>query len=321
MTTKRPNTLPKAKTCTRCGILKPLADFAVSSAKKDGRKAHCKACGTKLTRQWVEKNPEKKKALDRQWRLANPDKERERLKKYAKENKAALQAYHKAYYAAHKEEASEKSKARYFANPEKYRERAKAYYRANPDKWQKAAMKYRAANKEKLRKLSLEWARANPEKRKEISLRWYKANRPKRRAYVNKRLANDPIFKMHASLSARFRLFLGGVSKSESVRDLIGCDYEYLWQHLERSFQPGMTRANYGKVWHVDHFKPCAEFDPRIKSHRQACWHFSNLQPLPVLENISKGDKWSRKQEVEFMRRYKMAVADYAQNLAESGGK
>jgi len=65
-----------------------------------------------------------------------------------------------------------------------------------------------------------------------------------------------------------------------------------LREHLEKQFKPGMTWENYGPVWHVDHRKPCAQFDFSIPSHRQECFHWTNLQPLFAGENIKKGDNY-----------------------------
>lgn len=298
--------------------MKSLVDFAVSSAKKDGRKAHCKECGRRLTKEWVKNNPEKKKAADKRWHIANFTKVQARLRKYAEENREKVLQRSREWYQQHRESQLLKWRTEYLANPEKFRERGRKAYATNPEKWKKRAKKWREANPEKAAAKWRDWRRANLERAREISLNWYKANRKKRRAYINKRLATDPIFKMHAALSRRFHHFLGRQKKSESVRDLIGCDYEYLWLHLELSFQPGMRRENYGKVWHVDHFKPCSEFDPRIKEHRLECWHFSNLQPMPPVENITKGKKWSMRQEADYHRRYEAGEAAYAEYLARS---
>lgn len=45
------------KTCSKCGILKPLEDFfARKSGSSDGRMSSCKACKTKAIYEWREKN-------------------------------------------------------------------------------------------------------------------------------------------------------------------------------------------------------------------------------------------------------------------------
>lgn len=72
---------------------------------------------------------------------------------------------------------------------------------------------------------------------------------------------------------------------------LIGCSIEDFWIYLESKFEPGMTRENYGKVWHIDHIMPCAIFDLTKPEHQKRCFHFSNLQPLFAEDNRRKSDK------------------------------
>jgi len=74
--------------------------------------------------------------------------------------------------------------------------------------------------------------------------------------------------------------------------DLVGASIESVRAHLEQQFKPGMTWANYGKIgWHIDHIKPCASFDLSDPNQQKACFHYSNLQPLWALDNLSKGAK------------------------------
>ncbi len=46
------------------------------------------------------------------------------------------------------------------------------------------------------------------------------------------------------------------------------------------------------KRWHIDHIKPCSSFDFSIKEEQYKCFHYTNLQPMWGLENMSKNDKW-----------------------------
>ena len=43
--------------------------------------------------------------------------------------------------------------------------------------------------------------------------------------------------------------------------ELVGCDINYLRNHLEKQFEPWMSWDNYGKWWHVDHIIPVTKFD------------------------------------------------------------
>jgi hypothetical protein len=49
--------------------------------------------------------------------------------------------------------------------------------------------------------------------------------------------------------------------KTSSSLDLLGCTVKECWKYLEQQFVPGMTKQNHGKVWHIDHIKPCCSFD------------------------------------------------------------
>ena len=52
-----------------------------------------------------------------------------------------------------------------------------------------------------------------------------------------------------------------------------------------------MTRENYGEVWEVDHIRPICSFDLSDPEQVKACFHHSNLQPLFIEENRSKGGR------------------------------
>lgn len=86
---------------------------------------------------------------------------------------------------------------------------------------------------------------------------------------------------------------LKGNPRASTTKKLLGCDWQTAVQHIERTFGPGMTWKNHGLVWHIDHIKPCAKFDLTDSEQQRACFHYTNLQALPVLENLKKGAKWT----------------------------
>lgn len=61
--------------------------------------------------------------------------------------------------------------------------------------------------------------------------------------------------------------------------------------HLEAQFAEGMSWDNYGE-WHVDHIKPCALFNLLLADEQEACFHYTNLQPLWGPDNCSKGARY-----------------------------
>ena len=138
----------------------------------------------------------------------------------------------------------------------------------------------------KNRKIKLEKRSAYHYKNK--NKKWYKESlaRNGRNLYHNNFNA-----KLKKILRTRLIHALNGKSKNESALKLLGCNTQELWQHLEKQFQPGMTRKNYG-LWHIDHVKPCASFDLSKPEEQKKCFHFSNLQPLWAEDNFKKGTKY-----------------------------
>jgi len=116
--------------------------------------------------------------------------------------------------------------------------------------------------------------------------------RAKRQARCRKLYRTEPHFKLSLRLRNRLNEVLRrqDTKKNKSVFALIGCTPEFLIQHLERQFKPGMTWANWSiDGWHIDHIKPCASFNFKDPAQQRKCFHYTNLQPLWALDNLSKG--------------------------------
>lgn len=79
--------------------------------------------------------------------------------------------------------------------------------------------------------------------------------------------------------------------KSGKSREIIGCDWQFLRNHIEAKFAPGMSWENYGyHGWHIDHIVPLCRFDLADPAHVKQAWHFTNLQPLWAADNYAKLD-------------------------------
>tara|TARA_R100000458_G_scaffold46375_1_gene44833 strand:- start:20 stop:682 length:663 start_codon:yes stop_codon:yes gene_type:complete len=209
-------------------------------------------------------------------------------------------ARNKAYYQENKEKISAYIKARYQANKEKFKLKAKAYYQENKEKINLRQKVYREANKEKISLQCKAYYQANKEK---INLRgkaWYQENKEKRNAvglaYQKNRLKTDPTYRLIRNMRSRMNHALRGKDKSKSTMQLRGCTIDEFWLHLEKQFQPGMTRENHGfgeGCWHVDHIKPCSSFDLSDPEQQKICFHYTNCQPLWQRDNLSKGAKFN----------------------------
>ena len=81
-----------------------------------------------------------------------------------------------------------------------------------------------------------------------------------------------------------------GQIKDKSTLGYLGCDLETLKLHLEKQFVDGMTWSNHGE-WHVDHIIPLAYNEPAMEEVKQRL-HYTNLQPLWAVDNMSKGNRY-----------------------------
>lgn len=107
-----------------------------------------------------------------------------------------------------------------------------------------------------------------------------------------KRCDSDPSFRLACNLRKRTRKSLKGISKSQSTIELLGCSIENLKIHLENQFSDGMSWDNYNyHGWHVDHIIPCSSFDLSDPAQQKKCFHWSNLQPMWCIQNLSKGNR------------------------------
>ena len=101
--------------------------------------------------------------------------------------------------------------------------------------------------------------------------------------------ASDPIYRMIEAMRSRLCNLVK--SRDETTKELIGCSPSQLRRHLESKFNRGMTWANYGAHWHVDHVLPCSSFDHSDPKQRAQCWHWTNLEPLEAKANLEKSNR------------------------------
>ena len=121
-------------------------------------------------------------------------------------------------------------------------------------------------------------------------IKWEKRTIYHRNWIKNKRIT-DPNAKLLFYTRSSMYKVLRGLEKSAPTLKLLDVpNIEFLWQHLIKQFQPGMTKENYG-LWHVDHIIPCSSFDFSDVEQQKKCFHYTNLQPLWASDNLSKGTK------------------------------
>jgi len=132
-----------------------------------------------------------------------------------------------------------------------------------------------------------------------LGSRWYrsvKSNpesaahfRSVKNGYQRQKYQDDPSWRIRISLKKVLSRLIRGGNSDEKCWNLCGCNREQLKRHLEVQFDRGMTWDNYGLGgWVVDHIRPCCKFNLTDKNQRDACFHFSNLQPLWYDQNRKK---------------------------------
>ncbi len=187
-----------------------------------------------------------------------------------KTNKDSLQGKCKScsnkFYKDNREEKLEKSRECYKKNKKEKNAYAKSYYYKNTERFLIGSKKYRENNIEKVRKYHNKW---RAEKRK-----------------------TDPLFKLNESLrNMMYRTFQSiGTKKTEKTFDLLKYNPNNLKLRLEYQFTDKMNWNNYGEYWEIDHIKPIDKFIKQGETRPHIINALSNLRPLSIDENRSKGN-------------------------------
>src|ERR1043165_496630 len=113
-------------------------------------------------------------------------------------------------------------------------------------------------------------------------------------AYAKARKQYDPEFKLLTNLRGRLWEVLKGKSKSQTTRRLIGVDIEIFRKWIEFQLEEGMTKENYGTIWHIDHVLPLASFNLLDEDELQKSMIWQNLRPLTPVKNMEKSNKIDR---------------------------
>lgn len=218
--------------------------------------------------------PEQKRACQRLYRARDPHRKEKQRAKYNPEKAAA--AWRK-YADKNANKLKAKRRAKYWANPEAARAAAAKWAKANSSVLRERRRAHYQANREEVIRRTVEFRKNNPE--------WLKAYRSK---YHKERCARDPGYHMECRMRSRLRELVvkQGGTKSTSL----GLSGASIATHLEAQFLTGMSWANYGKAWHVDHIIPCSAFNLLDPKQAQACFSLKNLRPMWGRENIQKSD-------------------------------
>jgi hypothetical protein len=190
----------------------------------------------------------------------NPDKKLESDRKSYEKLKEKKLAQKKEYYLKKKKEILLKRKE-YAAN--------------NKQAISIKNKKYREANLEHLKKHNREYQR-----------KYAKLLSAKRKELVN----STPLrqFKERIRCLVKNSFYRLKHNKTKRVSEVIGADWETVKAHFISQFKDGMTWEAFiaGEI-HVDHIQPLAS--ATSEEELIALCHYTNLQPLWCLDNLSKG--------------------------------
>ena len=165
------------------------------------------------------------------------------------------------------------------------------------------AKEYREKNRDKIRAYDRSLYDKIKDQRKEYRERYYsipknlecKRKREQRlrskpeykkqaREYQKRRRNTDLAFRLRQNLRNCINDAIKKYkySKKETSIKELGCSIEEYILHLGRQFTDEMSWENYGKVWEIDHIYPLS---------KGGSFHYTNTQPLTVIENRIKWDK------------------------------
>lgn len=136
-------------------------------------------------------------------------------------------------------------------------------------------------------------------RRKDNAKEYYQKNKKtlqqKHNAYRMKRYYSDPAYRLGMIVSKRIRRSLKDRrgSKNDKYFSALGYTPEDLVRHIESQWEEGWNWDNYGEVWVVDHIYPHSKlpYDSLTHPNYKKAWALSNLRPLCIKENMSKGSK------------------------------
>ena len=191
---------------------------------------------------------------------ANPDKKLKSDKKSYEKLKEKKLAQKKEYYLKKKEEILLKRKEYHLNNKDLIVERQK---------------KYRDANLEKLRYKNKMYHRINAKKLTEKK---------------QERIDSTPLrqFKERIRCLVKNSFYRLKHNKHRHTSQILGANWDIIKEHFVSQFKDGMTWEAFiaGEI-HVDHIQPLAS--AKTEEELIALCHYTNLQPLWCLDNLSKG--------------------------------
>ena len=98
--------------------------------------------------------------------------------------------------------------------------------------------------------------------------------------------------------SKRIRSILNNIDRCKDKRttEYLGCSKEFFYNHINNQLTYEMKE----KGFHLDHIKPISKFNLKDEKEFKYCVHYTNIQPLLIDDNLSKSNKWSEDEEINW---------------------
>tara|TARA_B110000046_G_C12965468_1_gene386479 strand:+ start:695 stop:1264 length:570 start_codon:yes stop_codon:yes gene_type:complete len=156
-------------------------------------------------------------------------------------------------------------------------------YRCKPCK-----LSHYISNKKIYKDRSTLWQITHPERAKEISKKYRQTDKHKTTNKVWKKKEYDEKYNVDMEWTilrnTRIRVHNAlkyGFKKGKTL-DMLGCSIKEYLIYLEERFDLNMNWDNYGTYWEIDHIYPLS---------KGGSFHFTNTQPMEVIENRKKSNK------------------------------
>lgn len=271
--------------CYKCKEEKPFSEFAKDKNKAYGINSQCKGCMKKYYEENKERISSRKSEYMKEYAQRPEVKKKKREYNQKPEVKKKIREYKKQY---DKKPEVKKRRREYNQRPE-VKKRAKEY-------GQKPEVKKRIreySQKPEVIERQKQYRRTPEERRRrrEYMKEYYKnpENKRKRNKQQKERHKSDPMYRMRKNLSSSFKQGFKqkGWAKDSDTQAVVRCAWEQLILWL--GGEPN------GKM-HIDHVIPqsLAETPDELKLLN----HYTNLQLLPAEENLSKSNRYIRKENL-----------------------
>lgn len=182
---------------------------------------------------------------------------------------------------------------------EKTKEYNKNYRKDNLEIIKKNKRQYYLDNIEYFKEKNKE-TRASLDKKKksEYQKRYYDKPETKKRIkeYRKNRSNNEPLYKLTVNIRKRIRVSMKNnyINTNSKYEDILGCSFFQFKCYIESLFLDGMSWDNYGE-WHLDHKIPISWAKTEEEIFKLS--HHTNFQPMWMIDNLSKGNRYSSGKE------------------------